>query len=121
MKNLLHFQKVISYTFIGMFLCISVMFLSSYIPWRKEKTTVDTLYTIMALLYYEKEDTNEYPIDIECFRHDNQFNVKNVLTDSWGNMFHYEVLDNGQDYLLISKGKDGIAFTEDDVNANQYR
>jgi len=121
MKKLLHFRKVISFVFIGIFLFISVTFFSSYVPWQKEKMTLDSLYTVRALLYFEKEGANEYPIDIECFRYQNQFDVKNVLTDSWGNTFHYGVLDNGKDYILFSKGKDGIAFTEDDINVHTYR
>lgn len=99
---------------------ISVIFLSSYIPLRKKKTTIDKLYTVMSLLYFEKLDTNgEYPHDLECFKN-NQFNEKDVLIDGWGNPFYYELLDDGKKYFLISAGKDGILFTEDDIDSDLY-
>lgn len=120
MINVISFRKIVSSISIGFFLLITVVFLSSYIPLRKKKTTVDKIYTIMSLLYFEKLDTNgEYPHDLECFK-DNQFDDKNLLVDSWGNPFYYELLGNGKKYFLISAGKDGILFTEDDIDSDLY-
>ncbi len=74
----------------------------------------------MSLLCFEKSDTDgEYPFDLECFK-DNPFDDEDVLIDSWGNPFYYELLDDGKKYFLISAGKDGILFTEDDIDSDLY-
>lgn len=82
---------------------------------KKERRTNSRLYLNALLLAYELEDTNEYPFDLECFK-DNRFDVKKVSVDSWGNAFFYESFNDGKDYVLFSKGKDGIPFTDDDVH-----
>lgn len=121
MSNILSLRKIISYTSIGIFLLITVVFLSSYIPLRKEKATVDKIYMLMSLLYFEKLDTGgEYPYDLECFK-DNPFDDENILLDSWGNPFYYELFDDSKKYLLLSSGKDGVLFTEDDIDSYPYK
>jgi hypothetical protein len=40
---------------------------------------------------------------------------KGWQTDSWGEAYIYEVEDNNQRYKLLSKGKDRILGTEDDI------
>lgn len=35
--------------------------------------------------------------------------------DSWGNQYIYKIIDNGKNYKLISKGKDCLANTKDDI------
>lgn len=121
MINAIAFRKIVSDISIGVFFLISIIFFSSYIPLQKKKTTVTKIYAIMSLLYCEKFATDgEYPYDLECFR-DDQFDDKNRLIDSWGNPFYYELFDNGKEYLLLSSGKDGILFTEDDINSDLYK
>ncbi|WP_046758159.1 type II secretion system protein GspG [Kordia jejudonensis] len=121
MRTFKAFRKLVSYTSISIFVLISTLFLSSYIPFRKYKVTEDTLFTCTVLLILEKEDTNEYPFDIECFRHENRFNTKDVVTDAWGNTFFYEHINDGKDFVIFSKGKDGIAFTDDDIYTKKPR
>ncbi|MGH1385259.1 hypothetical protein [Kordia sp.] len=115
MKNFKSYRKLISYASMGVFMLISIVFFSSYIPMKILQVTEDRLDFTTFLLRYEKKETGEYPYDITCFEN-NRFDVKNVLIDSWKNTFYYERSDNGQAYLLVSKGKDGILFTDDDIS-----
>ncbi len=41
---------------------------------------------------------------------------KKITLDYWNNEFYYEQKENGLGYVLISKGKDGILKTEDDIS-----
>ena len=114
MKNYKAYRKLISYASMCVFMAVSIMFFSSYIPMKKVHHTEEKLFSISWNLYFEKEDVGEYPYDISCFKQ-YQFDGESILIDSWGNTFYYERFDNGQEYLLISKGKDGVLFTDDDI------
>jgi hypothetical protein len=120
MKNLITFQKTVSYASVLAFALITIIFLSSYIPMKVKKGNERKLFFNAVLLAYEKGDVNEYPYDLNCFIY-NRFDVENTLIDSWGNPFFYERIDNGQDYILFSKGKDGIPFTDDDIHTVKPR
>lgn len=114
------YRRSISILFMSIFFLITVVFFSSYIPLQKDKANIDKLATLMTLLYFEKQNGNEYPNEIECFK-DNEFDEEDVLTDFWGNPFYYEQLSDGKDFLLVSKGKDGILFTEDDICSDDIK
>ena len=115
MKNFTTYRKLISYTSIGAFMLITIVFFSSHISMKKYRGTENRLDFTQFLLAFEKKDTGEYPYDISCFEN-NRYDVKNVLIDGWGNSFYYERFNDGQSYLLVSKGKDGILFTDDDIS-----
>lgn len=99
----------------GVFMLVSILFFSSYIPMKRAQHTEEKLFSLAIDLYFEKEDTNEYPYDINCFVNTSN---NNALIDGWGNALIYDRLDNGKEYLLLSKGKDGVLFTDDDISRN---
>ena len=118
MNDLTYFRKKVSCVGMSVFALITVFFFSSYTAMKRERSTKGKLYWYTVLLNYEKLDTSEYPFDLECFHSTNRLDIDNIVTDSWGNTFFYESFDDGKDYLLFSKGKDGIPFTEDDIHTD---
>lgn len=86
----------------------------SYATLKKERSTRYKLYRITFHLNHAKELTNTYPNDLYSFEHI-VLNTETLLLDSWGNSIHYERLENGNQYLLFSYGKDGTPNTDDDI------
>ena len=66
------------------------------------------------ILEKEKKKTGIYPKKLKNIIRDNPL-MRNITKDYWKNEFFYEQIDNGNSYLLTSKGKDGILNTEDDI------
>lgn len=113
MEDFISFRKRISYISMGVFFLVTFLFFSSYASLKKYKKTIHKLWTIEYLLNDEKEDSGEYPHDISFLANHREY--KNLCFDSWKNLFYYERTNDGQDFLLISKGKDGLLFTKDDI------
>lgn len=78
------------------------------------KQTSKQMTEITNILEKEKKDIGNYPIELKTIIRNNPLR-KNITKDYWGNEFFYQQLENGQAYLLISNGKDGILKTEDDI------
>jgi hypothetical protein len=75
------------------------------------------MYDIISVLYHEFQDTNEYPYDISYIEHILRSHEEgNPLKDDWGNSIFYERNEDKKGFVLISKGKDGVLFTDDDLD-----
>jgi len=66
------------------------------------------------ILEKEKKDTEIYPKKLKSIIRNNPL-MQNITKDSWNNDFFYKLNSAGNNYILISKGKDGIINTEDDI------
>lgn len=115
MKSILTFQKIVSYTSIAVFFLVTILFFSSYISMKKERITKWRLRSCAEFLASEKAAVNEYPYELRCYI-DQGYRLK----DGWGNVFEYECIDDGKDYILFSIGSDGIPYTDDDVYPKKY-
>jgi amino acid transporter len=80
-----------------------------------EKKTIEKITEIELILEKEKSSSGNYPEKLNTIIRNNPFR-KNITSDYWDNEFFYEQKKNGSAYVLISKGKDGILNTEDDIN-----
>ena len=94
-------------------LTIGYFFFSDY----GEKKTAEKITEIEQILEKEKNSLGIYPEKLNTIIRNNPFR-KNITFDYWNNEFFYEQLDNGLAYVLISKGKDGVLKTNDDINGN---
>ena len=79
------------------------------------KKTAEKIAEIELILEKEKSSLGIYPEKLNTIIRNNPFR-KNITSDYWNNEFFYELAENGQTYVLISKGKDGILETDDDVS-----
>ncbi len=79
--------------------------------------TVEKIAEIEQILENEKNSIGIYPEKLNTIIRNNPLR-KNITSDYWNNEFFYEQSKNGLGYVLISKGKDGIIKTEDDINGN---
>ena len=91
-------------------LLIQSFFFSNY----GTNKTKEKIAEIVLILENEKEKNKIYPEKLNTIIRNNPLR-KNLTLDYWRNEFFYEQQKNGQDYILISKGKDGILNTEDDI------
>jgi len=73
---------------------------------------------IGQILEDEKNKIGNYPKELNSIIRNNPLR-QNITTDYWGNEFFYSHIENGLEYSLISKGKDGILNTEDDIKINK--
>ena len=80
-----------------------------------EEKTAEKITEIKLILEKEKNSIGIYPEKLSTIIRNNPLR-KNITSDYWRNEFFYERSDNGQTFILISKGRDGILKTEDDVN-----
>ena len=69
---------------------------------------------IHELLKVEKKQFSTYPKQLNTIIRNNPLH-RNLTLDIWGNTFSYNVTKDGADYNLVSKGRDGILNTDDDV------
>ncbi len=79
-----------------------------------KKETSKTIEEIEFILEKEKKEIGSYPKKLSAIIRNNPLS-KNLMTDYWGNNFFYEQSENGLSYFLVSKGKDGILNTRDDI------
>ena len=82
------------------------------------KKTTNKIAEIELILENEKNSLGIYPEKLNIIIRNNPLR-KNITSDYWNNEFFYEQIENGLGYVLISKGKDGILKTEDDINGNK--
>ena len=80
----------------------------------KRNATMEEGNKIVSALYHYQENKGRFPRSISEL-------IGNIpiragwRTDSWGERYIYEVEENNQRYKLVSKGKDRILGTEDDI------
>jgi len=79
-----------------------------------QSKTKKQIATIKSLLEEEKKSSNLYPKELKSIIRNNPL-LKNITNDSWNNEFYYKIIDDGFSYKLISKGKDGLLNTKDDI------
>lgn len=79
-----------------------------------DKRTLEKMEAIEKILEKERIDIGNYPKELKTIIRNNPLR-KDITIDFWGNEFFYKLKENEQDYILISKGKDGILKTEDDI------
>lgn len=82
------------------------------------KKTTDKIVEIEMILENEKNSLGIYPEKLCIIIRNNPLR-KNITSDYWNNEFFYEQIDSGLGYVLISKGKDGILRTEDDISGTK--
>ncbi|WP_397363364.1 type II secretion system protein GspG [Olleya sp. R77988] len=76
--------------------------------------TEQQITTINKLLKAEKEAFSVYPKTLKIIIRNNPL-YKDITKDAWENEIHYSISEDGLNYTLISKGKDGILNTKDDI------
>ena len=79
------------------------------------KKTTEKIAEIELILEKEKKALGIYPEKLNTIIRNNPLRKK-ITLDYWNNEFYYEQKENGLGYVLISKGKDGILKTEDDIH-----
>ena len=80
----------------------------------KPKATVEEGYNIASAIHRYHRSSGEYPADIYTLI--GSIPVRpGWKTDSWGEPYIYELEKDGQKFKLLSKGKDRILGTEDDI------
>ncbi|QHI35310.1 hypothetical protein IMCC3317_06560 [Kordia antarctica] len=101
---------------IGCIIILSAVLLFFFLlkPMQQVSDTKDTLQTITHLLKLEKEHANQYPETIDGIARRNP-TLGDLSIDSWNNAIFYQKAENGESYTLISKGKDGVLHTDDDI------
>ena len=82
------------------------------------KKTTEKIAEIELILENEKSSLGIYPEKLNIIIRNNPLR-KNITSDYWDNEFFYEQIENGLGYVLVSKGKDGILKTKDDINGNK--
>ena len=111
-----------SLKFLGMFLIIMFaikLVFGKFLFSNNGKTkTTEKIAEIELILEKEKSSLGIYPKKLNTIIRNNPLR-KSITSDYWNNEFYYEQIENGLDYILISKGKDGILKTEDDINGNK--
>ena len=98
----------------GIVLVISIVIPIYKHYYSNKKETYKKLLKIETLLIDNKKADGIYPEQLEHIIRNNPFR-QNINQDSWGNPYHYQVLDQGAQFVLVSKGKDGILNTDDDL------
>ncbi|AUC80782.1 hypothetical protein [Lacinutrix sp. Bg11-31] len=85
---------------------------------KGESNTTEKIIKIEEILEHEKKSLGVYPKKLTAIIRNNPLR-KNMTLDYWNNEFFYEQTEQGLNYILISKGKDGILKTKDDVSLNK--
>ncbi len=91
-----------------------ILFFSFINPIQKQHATKDNMLATAYLLKLEKDATGEFPDDLGSFSRRNP-TYGDLTIDSWDNEIFYEKTENGENFTLTSRGKDGKLHTEDDI------
>jgi hypothetical protein len=83
-----------------------------------EKETEKKCMRVVEYLNKYKSHSKSFPADLEQMT-GNSPERREWIKDGWGNPLLYSVTDNGNNFLLISKGKDRKQNTEDDLKFNK--
>lgn len=85
--------------------------------WQRRHTQTEIGQISLALERY-KNELKGYPEKLGVLIGNNPLN-RDWENDGWGNNYSYEVASDKQKFSLISKGKDGILHTNDDMIAKK--
>lgn len=94
---------------------VSFLFYSFVKPVQQAHETKDTLRTATYLLQQAKAQNGAYPESIIELSRKNPI-YGDLTIDGWKQAIIYKKTENGNAYTLISKGKDGILNTADDIS-----
>ncbi len=103
-------KNIVSYIFGALFLLI----IGRFSFFSGKKTTKEKMTEIKELLEKEKAVFGSYPETLETIKRGNPLR-EDLLIDGWKHPFYYEIQENGNAYLLISSGSDGVFGTKDDL------
>ena len=95
----------------------SFLFYSFVKPIQQERNTKDTLLSMSYLLHQDKVQYGVYPENINELSRKNPI-YGDMTIDSWQREVIYQKTENGTAFVLISKGKDGVLNTDDDIKVN---
>jgi hypothetical protein len=84
----------------------------------KEEETEKKCMNTVEYLNKCKSHSNSFPADLEKMT-GNSPARREWIKDGWENPLIYSVTDNGNNFLLQSKGKDGKENTDDDLKFNK--
>jgi hypothetical protein len=116
-KLMIHpYIKIVFYTILIGTL-IGIIIISYQHFYSNNKNTLKKLSHLEALILDNKNVNGFFPETLQDVIRNNPLR-KNICVDSWGNEFIYEVSKDEQKFLLISKGKDGLINTKDDLKAH---
>lgn len=82
--------------------------------WQGRNTQTEINQISQALEQYRSQ-SNGYPEKLEILIGNNPLK-RDWETDGWGNNYAYEVAPDKQKFSLVSKGKDGMLRTSDDIS-----
>lgn len=94
---------------------VSFLFYSFVKPAQQKRDTNDTLVSITYLLHQDKVQNGVYPEDIIELSRKNPIHG-DLTIDGWEQEIIYQKIENGDAYTLVSKGKDGVLNTDDDIS-----
>jgi hypothetical protein len=83
-----------------------------------EKDTEKKCLQVVEYLNKYKSHSNNFPADLEKMTGNSPLR-REWINDGWGNPLVYSVTENGNNFLLQSKGKDGKENTADDLKFNK--
>lgn len=98
------------------FVAIGISMFASSI-YKEDDTEKKCLSTVEFLNKY-KSHSGSYPADLEKMTGNSPLR-REWIKDGWENPLIYSVTENGNNFLLQSKGKDGKENTEDDLKFNK--
>lgn len=119
-KGLTLIEVLIVLAIMGTFAFIAVPSVSRFLITAKVKATETELQTLQAALESYCTEFKKYPDSIQDLVKE-KFLGEEALTDGFGRIYNYKSVPEGgqpgQNYLLSSSGKDGLPFTDDDLQA----
>lgn len=97
---------------------IALFFITGYSIYRiiigSKKEAMEKIHTVENALNKEKESFGKYSEKLNSIIRNNPLK-KDIILDYWGNEYFYRTSNNATSYQLISKGKDGLLNTDDDI------
>ena len=109
------FLKIITNFFGNIFMLFLMAFALNGCSFSTEiEKNLKIIEQVQITLEMEKINNRVYAKTLIELKENNPL-MKTPIKDYWGNEFFYQQKENGKDYILISKGKDGIISTIDDM------
>jgi len=107
--------KIITNFFENIFILFLIAFTLNGCSFSTDiEKNLNLIEQVQVALEMEKINTKVYAKTLHELKENNPLMIT-PLKDFWGNDFFYQRKENGKDYILISKGKDGIINTNDDM------
>ena len=108
---------------IGITLCAVTLGASCHSGKSRERITQESLTALVAVLEHYRAGRGEYPVNLRDLireRGDTGLNLLDGMGENLSGaepvLFYYERINGGKNYLLFSRGRDGIPFTPDDIH-----